>query len=125
MDNRNEPKLSGAQVRYMICLYRLSREAYGVKNVELSTLLGVSKPSVHHMLKSLSDLGMVVQETFGRAYLTRAGQALAYRYALGYRVLSDVLTELCGQGAASEQALCALLADMPSEELEKLIRGRE
>ena len=40
----------------MICMLRLSRGGYGVKNVEIATALDYSKPSVHNMLKSLADM---------------------------------------------------------------------
>ena len=123
MDNR--VKFTLAQVKYIICLYRLSEGGYGVKNARLADALGFSKPSVHNMLKSLAELGAVRQEVFGLAFLTEEGRALAQRYAVCYSMLEQKMTEICGSGAASENAICGLLADMPIERIEALYDGRE
>ena len=116
----NNVKFTFAQVRYIVCLYRLSEGGYGVKNVELATALGFSKPSVHNMLTSLIDLGVVKQEVFGLAFFTEAGRALAHKYFVCYAKLEEKMTEICGSGAVSENAICGLLADMPLEKINEL-----
>ena len=121
----NTIKFTFSQVKYIITLYRLSQNGYGVKNVELSSALGFSKPSVHNMLRSLAELGVVRQESFGLAFLTDAGRALAQKYACCYAKIEEKMAEICGSGAASENAICGLLADMPSEQLCALYRGED
>ena len=121
----NNVKFSFSQIKYIIYLYRLSQDGYGVKNVELASSLGVSKPSVHNMLKSLAELGIVKQEIFGLAFFTDEGRAVAQRYGICYAKLEKKLTEIYGSGAASENAICGLLADMPAEKLKKLYSGKE
>ncbi|MBQ8407441.1 MAG: helix-turn-helix domain-containing protein [Clostridia bacterium] len=116
----NNVKFTFAQVKYIICLYRLSGGGYGVKNVELASALGFSKPSVHNMLKSLADIGVVKQEIFGLAFFTDEGRVLAQKYAICYAKLEKKMAEICGNGAASENAICGLLADMPSDKLNEL-----
>ena len=116
----NNVKFTFAQVRYIVCLYRLSQGGYGVKNVELASALGFSKPSVHNMLKSLAELGIVKQEIFGLAFFTDEGCVLAQKYAVCYAKLEKEMTEICGNGAASENAICGLLADMPCDKLDEL-----
>lgn len=118
-------KFTFSQIRYIICLYQLSQNGYGVKSVELANALGFSKPSVHNMLRSLSELGMVKQEAFGLAFFTPRGRAIAEKYACCYRKLQEKMMEICGQGAASENAICVLLADMPGERIEALYRQEE
>ena len=109
-----------SQIRYVVCMYRLSNGGVGVKNAELAAALGYSKPSVHNMLRALGERGIVRQESFGLAFFTETGRALAEKYAACYAYLQKGHTELCGSGAASENALCGLLADMPSEALDRL-----
>lgn len=120
----NYMKLTLSQIKYLICLYRLSANGCGVKNIELANALGLSKPSVHYMLKSLSDMGMVSQETFGLAHLTEVGYSMAQKYAYCYVVIESKITELCGNGAASENAICGMLADMPPETINNLYDSR-
>ena len=119
----NNVKFTFSQVRYIVCLYRLSQDGYGVKNVELASALGFSKPSVHNMLKSLADLGVVKKEIFGLAFFTDEGRALAQKYTVCYAKLEKEMAEICGAGAASENAICGLLADMPSDRLNELYRS--
>ena len=116
----NHIKFTFSQIKYIICLYRLSQDGYGVKNVELAGALGFSKPSVHNMLKSLGELGIVRQETFGLAHLTDEGRTLARKYEICYRLLEQNMRDLCGDGAASENAICGLLADMPLANIDEL-----
>ena len=113
-------KFTFSQIRYIICLYRLSGNGHGVKNVELASALGFSKPSVHNMLKSLADLGVVTQEIFGLAFFTEEGRALAQKYDYCYTILEKKIVEICGGGVASENAICGLLADMPNDKIDEL-----
>ena len=119
----NNAKFTSSQIRYMICMLRLSRGGYGVKNVEIATALDYSKPSVHNMLKSLADMGVVNQEIFGLAHFTDEGRVLAEKYAVCYAKLEKEMTEICGKGAASENAICGLLADMPYDRLNELFHS--
>ncbi len=120
----NSVKLTFAQVKYIVSLYRLSETGCGVKNIELASTLGVSKPSAHKMLRSLSELGIVRQESFGLAFFTDKGRALAQKYAFCYAALEKRMTDICGNGAVSENAICGLLADMPHERLDELYNGK-
>lgn len=120
----NNIKFTFSQIKYIICLYRLSEDGYGVKNVELASALGLSKPSVHNMLNFLADLGVVKQEVFGLAFFTEEGRALAHKYTLCYMKLEQKMAEICGSGAASENAICGLLADMPMDKLNELYHSK-
>ena len=120
----NNIKFTFSQIRYIVCLYSLSGNGHGVKNVELASALGFSKPSVHNMLKSLAELGVVTQEVFGLAFFTEEGRMLAQKYAFCYTVLEKKIAEICGGGVASENAICGLLADMPNEKINELYDAR-
>jgi len=121
----NSFKFTFSQIKYIVVLHRLSQNGYGVKNVELANALGVTGPSVHNMLKSLAELGVVKQEIFGLAFFTEKGRALAQKYAVCYAELEKKMTEICGSGATSENAICSLLADMPPEKIDELYNGKK
>lgn len=112
-----------SQIKYLIWIYRLTQRGCGIKNVELASALGLTKPSVHNMLKTLSELGMVRQETFGLAHLTENGYLIARKYAVCFCVLDRTMSEICGNGTVSENAICGLLADMPPEKIDELSNG--
>lgn len=121
----NNVKFTFAQVRYIVCLYRLYGGGQGVKNVELAGALGFSKPSVHNMLKSLAELGIVKQEAFRLAFFTEEGLELAQKYTCCYDLLEKKISDICGIGAVSENAVCGLLADMPSDKLNELYNRKD
>lgn len=120
----NNEKFTFSQIKYIICIYRLSQNGYGVKNVELASALGFSKPSVHNMLKSLSGLGVVRHEIFGLAFLTEKGRSLGEKYTYCYGFLEARISEICGIGAVSENAVCGLLADMAPEKINELYENK-
>ena len=85
----NNVKFTFAQVRYIVCLYRLSQGGYGVKNVELASALGFSKPSVHNMLKSLAE--KIRDE--GKEYITiYYGADISEKHA---QKAADLFSDIC------------------------------
>ena len=121
----NYVKFTSSQIRYMICMLHLSRGGCGVKNVEIATALDYSKPSVHNMLKSLSEMGVVNQEIFGLAHFTDEGRILANKYEVCFEVLQNKMNELCGDNATTEIAICGILADMSPEKIDELYNRKK
>lgn len=120
----NYLKFTSSQIRYMICMLRLSRGGCGVKNVEIATVLDYSKPSVHNMLKSLAEMGVINQESFGLAHFTEMGRSLAKKYETCFLLLQNTINELCGENATTESAICGVLADMPLCKIDELCNKR-
>ena len=110
--------LSASQIRYLISLYRLSGEGVGVRSVELAATLGLSRPSVHNMLRVLCAMELLEQESFGLAHLTERGRALAEKYVSCLGLLKARMHTVLGANAVREGALCALLADLSEAALE-------
>ena len=121
----NYIKFTSSQIRYMICMLRLSHGGCGVKNVEIATALDYSKPSVHNMLKSLADMGVVTQENFGRAHFTDEGRILANKYEVCFGLLQNKMNELCGDNATTDIAICGILADMSPDKIDELYNRRK
>ena len=113
-------KFTSSQIRYIICMYRLSQGGYGVKNIEIANALGISKPSVHNMLKILSEMGIVRQKYFGVAHLTDEGMVLARNYSFCFSLLEEKLLQIIGIGIVSEKSVCAVLADIPYRKIVEL-----
>ena len=121
----NYPTFTASQIRYIIYLYRLSHSENGVKNVELAEALGLSKPSVHTMLKTVAARGVISHEWFGRAYFTEEGHILARKYTVCYAILEQTITALCGAETACENAVCAQLAWMPQDKIDALYNRKD
>lgn len=118
----NTKKLTSSQIRYMIWMFRLSRNGAGVKNIELATVLELSKPSIHNMLKSLAEMGIVTKQTYGLAHFTDEGRMLAKKYETCFKLLESRLSELCGDNTITENSICGILADLPCEKIDRLYK---
>ena len=104
----------------MIYLWRLSGDGIGVKNIELANAMNVTKPSVHNMLKSLCQIGIVKQENFGLAHLTEEGSVISKKLEACYNLFKEKMIELCGGGVATEIAICGILAEMSTEKIDQM-----
>ncbi len=121
MDNKK--RLTASHIRYLIKLYQLSTDGVGVKNVDLAKALGFSKPSVHNMLKYLSEMDYVEQQSYGLAHLTCNGRKVAQKYAFCFELLKDRISELCGDAFSAENAVCTLLAELGENRTNELYRS--
>ena len=68
-------ELTMTHLRYLMTIYTQAGEASTVSAVAKS--LGVSKPSVTRMLGILMEKGLLVQERYGKVFLTDAGKLAA------------------------------------------------
>lgn len=116
----NNLKFTSSQIKYIICIYRLSQNTFGVRNVEIANALKVSKPSVHKMLRSLSEACIISQNALSVVFFTDEGRELAQRYALCYKEIEKIFSESCGDEILSENAIYALLSEIPINKLAKL-----
>lgn len=115
-----ENKFTFSSLKYLIWIYRLSQSGCRIKNAELANVLGLKKPSVHNMLKNLSDVGMVRQNIFGLGCLTEDGYSLAQKYVFCFSVLDHKISEMLGKDATSENTICRALAGVPFDKINKL-----
>jgi len=70
-------ELTSAHLRYLLCIYELSRSAPAVSSAEIAGRLKVTKPSVSRMLAALMEKELLVKERYGKVYLTDEGAAVA------------------------------------------------
>ena len=73
-----------------------------MKNIELATALDYSKPSVHNMLKSLAETGVLKQEIFGLAHFTDEGRALAIKYECCFHLLETIISRYAAERGIGE-----------------------
>ena len=81
-------KLTSAKIKYLSVLYELSRDATGVRSVDVARELNVSRPSVHSMMEKLRSDGYIKKSSYGAAYLTERGENTVARCAEEIRKLN-------------------------------------
>lgn len=112
--------LSAAAIRYLLALKSLEREGGGTRSVDIASALGLSKPSVHNMMKTFDEMGIVSKNAYGAAYLTRIGNEIAGRYGRYYNAVTDLLHNSFPDADNIDAAVFFLLAELPEKSLEGL-----
>ena len=110
--------LSDAHLRYLFAISTAAAATPDVSSRQIASALGVTKPSVVHILNILMRDGMVVKRHYGKIYLTDRG-AFTVNY---YRRLLDVtlaaMPEYPFPVSADERrnAALALIAALPDRD---------
>ena len=87
----NKKPLTAANIKYLLAIQSLCTGQSGVRCTDLARRLNVAKPSVHAMVRSLSEQGLAAKERYGTIFLTEAGQQMAAQYAQCVEDLSSRL----------------------------------
>ena len=116
MSNR-EVTLTAANIRYLLALHELDSGEAGARSSDIAERLGVTKPSVHTMIKKFCEKGYVTKEKYGTVHLTALGKQLAERYAKQYALLYGRMERSLGlMPEDCRTAVCAVLAQAASGE---------
>ena len=92
----------------------------GIRSVDIAAALGLSKPSVHNMMKTFDEMGLVSKNAYGAAYLTRLGKEIADRYGRYYDSVSELLQKSFPDAGNVDAAVYMLLSELPEESLDGL-----
>ncbi len=119
----NATRLSASHIKYLLLLQKLDNHGKGVRGSDLATALGVTKPSVHTMLRTLQERELVSQPSRCAAHLTPAGAAVAQRYGEYYAAICTMLSQYSPPDGEMTDAVYALLSELPEEYLDALCRS--
>mgnify|MGYP001136243727 CR=1 FL=1 len=70
--------LSASNIKYLLAMRELNMEPRGVRSTDLARSIGVTKPSVYTMAKSLCSLGLVEKDRYGAIRFTQDGEDAQY-----------------------------------------------
>lgn len=105
-------RLSMAHEDYLEAIWRILLDdpsEDGIRSVDVSELLGVTKASVSKAIATLKDSGYVVQHRYGRLSLTEEGQAYAELLWKCHRMLRTFLEEELGvEPAVADREACEM-----------------
>ena len=69
----NSNALTASNIRYLLTMKELDGDGRGVRCIALATALGLSKPSVHNMMGTFSQMGLISRDSYGAAFFTDEG----------------------------------------------------
>lgn len=125
-ESHGKGSLTMAGEDYLESIYRLIEEGHGtaeegIRSVDVSEDLGVSKASVSKALSYLKEQGMVEQARYGRVLLTPKGTEYARDVWRRHRALRRFLMEELGVDAeTADEEACLMEHDLSVDTMEKL-----
>ena len=81
------PALTAANIRYLLAIEDLDRDGKGVRCVDVAQALGITKPSVHSMVDSMKDMGLLEKPHYGVIRLTDLGRSTADQYQVYFQTI--------------------------------------
>lgn len=72
----NSNALTASNIRYLLTMKELDGDGRGVRCIALATALGLSKPSVHNMMGTFSQMGLISRDSYGAAFLPMRATSL-------------------------------------------------
>lgn len=118
----NSQTLSASNLRYLMVMKGLSENGRGVRCTDVATELGLSKPSVHNMMHTFRDMGIIRKDTYGASFFTEAGSDLVQRYSKYVEALSGLLAGYFPQEAPLQTAVYAMVSEMPEADLDVFLQ---
>ena len=109
------PALTAANIRYLLAIEDLDRDGKGVRCVDVAQALGITKPSVHSMVDSMKDMGLLEKPHYGVIRLTDLGRSAADRYQVYFQTICRHFTQFLPQRQDVLAAAFALLSELKLE----------
>ena len=91
------PALTAANIRYLLAIEDLDRDGKGVRCVDVAQALGITKPSVHSMVDSMKDMGLLEKPHYGVIQLTDLGRSTADQYQVYFQTICRHFTQFLPQ----------------------------
>ena len=114
--------LTASNIRYLLIMQRLDPENKGTRCTDVAEKLKCSKPSVHNLMNTFMDFGLVRKDAYGAAFFTPQGAETARLCRRYYEAVARLLRQGFPQMREEQTAVCSLLSQIPEEELEALCR---
>ncbi len=113
--------VTDGQMKYLVAMYCLKQKKPGIRSVELSRMLGVTRASVNGMLSSLAEVGLINKERYGHITLTEEGEAIASHLYAGFCAAQDFFSSyLKLEEAQAREAALIFLSTQKSECIQQL-----
>ena len=102
-------KLTGNQIRYLLTIADLSKKKHIVRSVDVAREMDYSRASVHKMLQSLKEMGLVEHDYYSSLKLTPGGSRMAGRYLKKYQYIKETLDTILDIPEGYNLGICNLI----------------
>lgn len=105
---------------YLETILVLSRRSGGVRSIDISEHMGVSKPSVSRAIGLLKEGGYITADTDGYLTLTEKGKARAEKIYSRHNVITELLTMLGVNPEVASEDACRIEHRISDESVEAI-----
>lgn len=113
-------RITASKIKYLLALYALNPKNTGTRCAGIARALGLSRPSVHAMIRSLTELQLVCRDPHGLVCLTAAGKEMAEQSIRCLAALNARLASRLSDPADAQTAAAPILPTLPPEHLDAL-----
>ncbi|MBQ8604796.1 MAG: hypothetical protein IJ410_08155 [Oscillospiraceae bacterium] len=115
--NSQNLQLTATNIRYLITIHHLGQKDRFVKCADVSKILSVTRPSVHAMMKTLTEMALIEKPRYGKVNFTARGMELAEEYVKAYRITHKYFSPLFPKDSQIDEVVCAFISQIPFEML--------
>ncbi len=113
-------KISAADIRYLLTVKALHDAKEQIRNVHISRLLAVKKPTAFSKMRMFLDNGWVIQLSDNQFILTSDGLQIAEQYQHYYQTVERKIMSWIPDEPYRRNVIYAMLAELPAEALNNL-----
>lgn len=112
--------ITSANIKYLITIYKLDPQCKGIRCVDLSNELKITKPSVHNMADNLCRMNLIKKEHYGTIVFTEEGKRLALKYNAYYDYILCHLEKIVPCKINCTSVICSLLSEIDTEYIDSI-----
>ena len=118
-------QLTSKNIRYLIAIHGLGGKDRFIKCTDIARNLSVTRPSVHAMVNTLSELQLIEKPRYGKVIFTQYGAQLSEYYVKCFNTVQKSFSCVLPQDMDTESVVCAFISRIPYEKLDDVCRNIE
>ncbi len=119
-------ELTNAKIKYLLIISKLVETKGEARSVDIAIELGVARPSVCRMLKTLADMGLIEKQPRQTAKLTQLGQEISGCYLEQYKRIYPFFKQFANLSTFdAEECALAILGNLSRRCVDSLCVGIE
>jgi Mn-dependent DtxR family transcriptional regulator len=115
-----EKALTASNIKYLLVMRNLYTDGKGIRSTDIAKALGITKPSVHTMIKALQSMELATKDRYGIIWFTDNGKELADRYTEYFETVLNRLHTFLPEDVDTRAAACAMIAELTEDDIKAM-----
>ena len=118
-----EKTLTASNIKYLLVMRNLNADGKGIRSTDIAKALGITKPSVHTMIKALQSMELATKDRYGIVWFTDRGKKLADRYTKYFETVLNRLHTFLPEDADMRSVACAMIAELTEDDIKAMCKN--